>query len=88
MDEKDRLAAHSSPVVVTYGADEIDPVRRVGWSVSVTGLARAVCGPGRIASYERRLRPWVEGMMDTVITSDPDIVTGIRLLERQAPEHS
>ncbi|WP_280339422.1 pyridoxamine 5'-phosphate oxidase family protein [Nocardia neocaledoniensis] len=81
------LASHTAPVVVTYGADEIDPVRRVGWSVSVTGLARTVSDPGRVASYERRLRPWVEGMMDAVITIDPDIVTGIRLLEREVPEH-
>ncbi|MFJ2666399.1 pyridoxamine 5'-phosphate oxidase family protein [Nocardia fluminea] len=77
------LASHTSAVVVTYGADEIDPVRRVGWSVSVTGMARTVSDPRRIESYERRLRPWVEGMMDAVITIDPDIVTGIRLLERQ-----
>ncbi|APE34866.1 pyridoxamine 5'-phosphate oxidase [Nocardia mangyaensis] len=78
------LASHTSPVVVTYGADEIDPVRRIGWSVSVTGLARTVSDPRRIESYERRLRPWVEGAMDAVITIDPDIVTGIRLLEREA----
>ncbi|MGF0319138.1 pyridoxamine 5'-phosphate oxidase family protein [Nocardia fluminea] len=76
------LASHTSPVVVAYGADEIDPVRRIGWSVSVTGLARTVSDPRRIEHYERRLRPWVEGMMDAVITIDPDIVTGIRLLER------
>lgn len=71
-----------SPVVVTYGADEIDPDRRIGWSVSVTGLARVVCDPSRIQRYERLLRPWVQGVLDTVITIDPDIVTGIRLLER------
>lgn len=71
-----------SPVVVTYGADEIDPRRRVGWSVSVTGLARIVGDPSRVQRYRQRLQPWVQGGMDTVITIDPDIVSGIRLLAR------
>ncbi|WP_159850738.1 pyridoxamine 5'-phosphate oxidase family protein [Nocardia sp. CY41] len=71
----------NSPVVVTYAADDIDPVRRVGWSVSVTGLAHTVTDSVRIARYERLLQPWVEGVMDSVITIEPDIVSGIRLVE-------
>ncbi|TDP31866.1 pyridoxamine 5'-phosphate oxidase-like protein [Nocardia ignorata] len=76
------LAGHTTALVVTYGADEIDPVRRVGWSVSVTGFARTVTDPARVARYERRLRPWVDGLMDSVITITPDMVSGIRLVDR------
>lgn len=76
------LAGDSTALVVTYGADDIDPIRRVGWSVSVTGFARTVTDPERVARYERQLRPWVNGLMDSVITITPDIVSGIRLVDR------
>lgn len=69
-------------VVVAYEADEIDPVARLGWSVVVTGVARQVTDPERVARYERLLRPWVDQVMDTVIAIEPTIVTGIRLLPR------
>ncbi|MEU1998193.1 pyridoxamine 5'-phosphate oxidase family protein [Nocardia gamkensis] len=74
----------NSPVVVTYAADDIDPIRHVGWSVSVTGLAHTVIDVERIARYEQLLRPWVEGVMDSVITIEPDIVSGIRLIEKRS----
>ncbi|WP_308188524.1 pyridoxamine 5'-phosphate oxidase family protein [Nocardia spumae] len=67
-------------VVVAYEADDIDPVTHTGWSVVVTGLARAVTEPARIAWYEHRLRPWVAASMDTVVAIEPAIVTGVRLL--------
>ncbi|MEU2035909.1 pyridoxamine 5'-phosphate oxidase family protein [Nocardia amamiensis] len=73
----------NSPVVVAYEADDIDPVRRVGWSVVVTGLARTVTDPSRIARYEQLLHPWVDKVMDTVIAIEPTIVTGIRLIEKR-----
>nr|WP_255359473.1 MULTISPECIES: pyridoxamine 5'-phosphate oxidase family protein [Nocardia] len=73
-------------VVVAYEADEIDPGTRTGWSVVVTGLARPVADPYRVARYERLLRPWIAATMDTVVEIEPTIVTGIRLLG--APEPS
>ncbi|WP_433194676.1 pyridoxamine 5'-phosphate oxidase family protein [Nocardia sp. CA-107356] len=72
-----------SSVVVAYEADEFDPVRRLGWSVVVTGLARTVTDPERITEYERLLRPWVDSVTDTVIEIEPSIVTGIRLIEKR-----
>lgn len=69
-------------VVVAYEADDIDAVSHVGWSVVVTGLARTVTDPTRVARYTRLLRPWAEGM-DTVIAIEPTIVTGFRLVEEQ-----
>ncbi|WP_280368598.1 pyridoxamine 5'-phosphate oxidase family protein [Nocardia wallacei] len=72
----------NSPVVVAYQADDIDPVRRVGWSVVVTGFARPVTDPDRVARYEGLLHSWVDTAMDTVIVIEPEIVSGIRLIEK------
>lgn len=66
-------------VVVAYQADDIDPIRRIGWSVVVTGIARTVDDPDRIARYERLLEPWVERVMDVVVEIEPSIINGIRL---------
>ena len=72
----------NSDVVVAYEADEIDPHQRTGWSVVVTGLARTVTDPERIARYESLLHPWVDHVMNTVIEIEPSIVTGIRLVDK------
>ncbi|WP_068017514.1 pyridoxamine 5'-phosphate oxidase family protein [Nocardia mexicana] len=69
-------------VVVAYEVDDIDPVRHIGWSVVVTGLARPVTDPDRIARYERELRPWTDTVMDAVIAIEPTLVTGVRLVEK------
>ncbi|MGW6425507.1 pyridoxamine 5'-phosphate oxidase family protein [Nocardia sp. NPDC055053] len=79
----------NSGVVVTYEADSIDPVHRLGWSVTVTGLARPVTDADRIARYERELTPWVDKLMDSVIEIETTIVAGIRLIDsRKADHHS
>ncbi|MGK8524867.1 pyridoxamine 5'-phosphate oxidase family protein [Nocardia asteroides] len=67
-------------VVVAYEADDIDAVSHVGWSVVVTGLARTVTDPDRVARYTGLLRPWADAVMDTVIAIEPTIVTGFRLV--------
>ncbi len=72
-------------VVVAYEADEIDPVLCTGWSVVVTGLARAVTDHARIARYEGLLRPWVASAMDTIVEIEPTIVTGVRLIGAANP---
>lgn len=74
----------NSDVVVAYEADDIDPQLHTGWSVVVTGLARPVTDPIRIARYERLLHSWVDRVMDAVIEIEPSIVTGIRLVEQVA----
>ena len=68
-------------VLVAYEADDIDPIRHVGWSVVVTGVARTVTDPQRLARCERLLHPWVNSAMDTVIAIEPGIVTGIQLTD-------
>ncbi|WP_327138767.1 pyridoxamine 5'-phosphate oxidase family protein [Nocardia sp. NBC_01327] len=69
-----------SNVVVAYEADDIDPIRQLGWSVVVTGIARTVTDPIRVARYEKLLRPWVDGAFDTVVAIEPTLVTGVRLM--------
>jgi hypothetical protein len=67
------------PTVVAYQADQIDPVARTGWSVVVTGIARPVTDPERVARYERLLHPWVDLAMDTVFAIEPEVILGFRL---------
>jgi hypothetical protein len=52
-------------VVVAYEADDLDPRRRAGWSVVVTGWATTITDPEQIARYEQLLCPWVNMTMDT-----------------------
>ncbi|HEY8473757.1 MAG TPA: pyridoxamine 5'-phosphate oxidase family protein [Natronosporangium sp.] len=73
------LAAAERGVVVAYEADMIDPEQRVGWTVVVTGVARPVRDPARIADYQHRLQPWVDRPMDQVIAISADLVTGFAL---------
>jgi len=72
----------ATDLVVAYEADLIDPVERTGWSVVVTGLARPIDDPERLARITDRLRPWVDSEMDTAIAITPELVDGIRLLPR------
>lgn len=69
-------------LVVAYEADLLDPVERTGWSVVVTGIARPITDPQRLARIGRRLQPWVDSMMDTAIAISPEIVNGVRLVAR------
>ncbi|MFE3959106.1 pyridoxamine 5'-phosphate oxidase family protein [Nocardia sp. NPDC059091] len=73
-----------SDVVVAYEADDIDRVTRLGWSVVVTGLARTITAPDLVARYDALVRPWVDGTMDTIVSIEPTLVTGIRLVERES----
>ncbi|GAA0947296.1 pyridoxamine 5'-phosphate oxidase family protein [Kribbella koreensis] len=64
--------------VVAYEVDQIDPVQRLGWSVVVTGTARQIIEPDRLARYEKLLTPWVDLAMDVAVGIQADLVTGIR----------
>ena len=72
--------ADASGVVVSYEADELDPVRHTGWSVIVTGLASLVKDPEAIERYSAQLEPWIAGEMDYVVSIEPRFISGIRLV--------
>src|ERR687887_77056 len=65
--------------VVAYEADDLDPVQRLGWSVSVTGTARIIRDPGQVERYRQLLSPWGTGEKDDIITIHPELITGFRL---------
>ncbi len=65
--------------VVAYEADDLDPVQRLGWSVSVTGTAKILRDADQIEHYRQRLSPWVTGEMDYIIAIRPELINGFRL---------
>lgn len=67
-------------VVVAYEADVIDSDTRLGWSVIVVGTARLMTDEPAAARYRARLRPWIAGSADDVITISAELITGYRLL--------
>lgn len=70
-----------SGAVVCYEADAMDPVRRVGWSVVVTGLARLVCEPSAIARYSRLLSTWAADGAGDVVAIEPGVISGRRVID-------
>ena len=72
--------ADSGGVVVAYEADDIDPDRQLGWSVIVVGTARLLSDEIAAERYRARLKPWVAGSTDDVISISTDMVTGYRMV--------
>jgi len=77
-------AADRNGVVVAYEADEIDSDTRLGWSVIVVGTARLMTDDMAATRYRARLRPWIAGAVDDVITISTDLVSGYRLVPSPA----
>ncbi len=73
-------AAGRHGVVVAYEADAIDSQTRLGWSVIVVGTARLMTDERAAARYRARLRPWIAGTAEDVITISAELVTGFRLI--------
>jgi uncharacterized protein len=75
-----KLAAATRRAVVAFQADDLDLVRRSGWSVTVVGRCEEVTDPGDIARLDRlRLELWAPGARDHFIRIVPAIVTGREL---------
>lgn len=72
-------AAGKGGVVVAYEADAIDPDTRLGWSVVVTGFARLVTEPARLARYQALLEPWIAERMEYAVVIRLDRVDGFWL---------
>ena len=65
--------------VVAYQADAIDVLDHLGWTVTVTGVARRILDPDEVEYYAERLSPLVPGDAIETIRIYPEIVTGARL---------
>jgi hypothetical protein len=72
--------ADSHGAVVAYEADDLDPVERLGWGVSITGTARILRDADRIERYRQQLSPWVTGQKDDIIAILPELICGFRLI--------
>ncbi|MFI7587446.1 pyridoxamine 5'-phosphate oxidase family protein [Spongisporangium articulatum] len=71
---RSRAARAALNTVVALQVDEIDPVARTGWSITVIGRS-TVANPARIPDD-----PWVRGEHDLVIAIPLERVTGRRLV--------
>lgn len=67
---------------VSFQVDEIDPLRRVGWSVLVQGIAYEATAV-EVADVD--LEPWAPGDRATWVRIVPTRVTGRRIELAQAP---
>lgn len=66
--------------VVAVQADDVDPVRRTGWSVTVVGQARTARDDVEVARLEALpLAPWVAGERHVFVVVQVGIVTGRRI---------
>jgi nitroimidazol reductase NimA-like FMN-containing flavoprotein (pyridoxamine 5'-phosphate oxidase superfamily) len=81
-------AAGNKGVVVAYEADSIDSDSRLGWSVIVVGTARLLTDDVAAARYRARLKPWISGVVDDVITISAELVTGYEMVAHEAGETS
>ena len=68
------------PWPVCCEADDLDPARRAGWSVIVTGMARLVTDPAAAGRYAEAVEPWIAGELNQVVAIGPQFVSGIRLV--------
>jgi nitroimidazol reductase NimA-like FMN-containing flavoprotein (pyridoxamine 5'-phosphate oxidase superfamily) len=73
-------AAGNRGVVVAYEADDIDAATQLGWSVIVIGTARLLTDEMAAEHYRARLRPWISGAVDDVISIAAEVVTGYRMV--------
>lgn len=78
-----KLAAAMRGAVVCLEVDEVDPERRTGWSVLVTGTAREVLGE-EAARLADLLDPWSPDGPDHVVAISMELVSGRRLVEPAA----
>jgi hypothetical protein len=66
--------------VVAFEADDIDPVRRSGWTVTVVGAARMIRDASERDRLARRpLEPWVAGERNAFILIEVGLVSGRRI---------
>jgi len=66
--------------VVAFEVDEIDPVARTGWSVTVVGHAREIVDPDELSRVQSlQLTSWVGDHRDHFVSVAVEKITGRRL---------
>lgn len=81
-----KLTAAAGRAVVAFQADNIDMVKRSGWSVTVVGHASVVGDITELVELSGTwLQPWVIGRRDNFIRIDTERVTGRKLFPAVTP---
>ncbi len=75
-------AQPANAVVVTYEADNFDPLTETGWTVVITGQANTLTNPDQTSHYKQSLLPWINHGTDTVLAIKPNIITGFRITQK------
>lgn len=73
--------ADAAGSLVTYQADKIDPVTRLGWSVVVTGFAHRVTRQDDLDRYQQMLLAWLKKASNVVLAIQPEAINGFSLVE-------
>jgi uncharacterized protein len=72
-----RVAEATDGAVVAFEADEFDPVRSTGWSVTVVGRARTVTDPDEIAELAQvPMDLWHADDMGVFVRIELELVSG------------
>lgn len=79
------LARAADDGVLAVEVDDVDPDRRTGWSVVVTGIAAVVTSPAERALIEAAVAPWAPGGRDVCIRVPFTKVTGRRIVAVAQP---
>ena len=75
-----KLDAATSNAVVAFEVDDFEPVSHAGWSVVVTGEARAVTDPAELAELEQaRIPRWAPAAGDRIVAIPTTMVSGRRI---------
>ena len=75
-----KLDAATRNSVVAFEVDDIDPMSHAGWSVMVTGEAREVTDPERLARLDDAAIPhWAHTDIEATLEVATTMVTGRRI---------
>lgn len=84
-----KLEAATRNAVVAFEVDHVDVMCHEGWSVMVTGVARAVEDPDELAALGAdRIPRWAPGPDGRVVAISTDLVSGRRLVAGLRPPAS
>lgn len=76
-----KLAAATQEAVVAFEVDDIEPFSHSGWSVLVTGVARTVRSPRRIAELSlARIPRWAPAGGDQLVEVPTEVISGRRIV--------
>lgn len=70
--------------VVAYEADSVTAERDIGWSVTVTGVARRLDG-GEREQYRHLGEPWGRDEAGYLLRINPELVTGFGWVDDSGP---